>query len=316
MATKKRGLGKGLEALLSSARMPNVDVVQQSAFKPQLVSIEGHNIIASPVALVEEAEKTITNQLKYVPIDLLQPGKYQPRRDINAEALEELAESIRARGVIQPIVVRPLANKRYEIVAGERRWRASQLANLDNVPCVVQDLPDDAALAIGLIENIQREDLNPIEEAVALQRLLEEFELTHQQVADAVGKSRTTITNLLRLMSLNADVRILLEHGDLEMGHARALLALSGLQQSEAARNVVARGLSVRQTEALVRQLQEQRMPMVKAVLDPDIRRLQDDLSGRIGAPVLIECSAKGKGKLVIRYSNLDELDGILDHIK
>ena len=316
MATKKRGLGKGLEALLSSSRMPSVEI-QQPAFKPQLVSVENHGIISPIIETTETVEKTTNNQLKYVPIELLQPGKYQPRRDMNPEALEELAESIRARGVIQPIVVRPIANKRYEIVAGERRWRASQLANLDNVPCVVQDLPDDAALAIGLIENIQREDLNPIEEAVALQRLLEEFELTHQQVADAVGKSRTTITNLLRLMSLNADVRTLLERGDLEMGHARALLALSGYQQSEAARNVVARGLSVRQTEALVRQLQEQRTENPKSnKLDPDIRRLQDDLSARIGAPVMLECSAKGKGKLVIRYSSLDELDGILDHIK
>ena len=316
---ERKVLGKGLEALLSSSRMPTVNVQQQQTFKPQIVGsdkIAGSDKITEVVMPVDNAQTGLSGQLKYLSIDLLQPGKYQPRRDMNPEALEELANSIRGRGIIQPLVVRPLPNRRYEIVAGERRWRASQLAELENVPCVVQDLPDDAALAIGLIENIQREDLNPIEEATALQRLLDEFELTHQQVAEAVGKSRSAITNLLRLMSLNSDVRILLERGDLEMGHARALLALSGAQQSEAARNVVARGLSVRHTEALVRQLQEEKIIKIKSTLDPDIRRLQDDLSGRIGAPVLIECAANGKGKLVIRYSSLDELDGILDHIK
>jgi ParB family chromosome partitioning protein len=218
---------------------------------------------------------------------------------------------------MQPIIVRPISDKKYEIIAGERRWRATQLASLDNIPVIIKNVSDEAAIAMALIENIQREDLNPIEEAASLQRLQQEFELTQQEVATAVGKSRSTVANLLRLMTLQEDVRRLLEHGDLEMGHARALLALSGGDQSQGARMVVARGLSVRQTEALVRSLLEKKSkPAPEKKIDPNIRQLQDDLSQKIGAKVLINHSARGKGKLVLSYNSLDELDGILSHIK
>jgi ParB family chromosome partitioning protein len=214
-------------------------------------------------------------------------------------------------------VVRPISDRKYEVIAGERRWRATQLAGLDTIPAVIRDVPDEAAIAMALIENIQREDLNPIEEAASLQRLQQEFDLTQQEVADAVGKSRSTVTNLLRLMSLQEDVRRLVEHGDLEMGHARALLALEGGDQSHAAAQVVGKGMSVRQTEALVRNmLAAKDKPPQKKSLDPNIRHLQDDLSQRLGTRVQIQHSAKGKGKLVLNYSSLDELDGILAHIK
>jgi len=266
---------------------------------------------------VTVSREDVDGELKHLPIEFLQRGRYQPRRDMDPQALEDLASSIKAQGVMQPIVVRPLEGaNQYEIIAGERRWRASQLAGLAEVPCVVRSVSDEAAIAMALIENIQREDLNPIEEASALQRFQDEFQLTHQQVADAVGKSRTTVTNLLRLMSLAPDARKLVEHGDLEMGHARALLALAGDRQNEAARTVVAKGLSVRQTEALVRRLQQQQSADQETKIDPDIKLLQDDLADRLGAPVMIQHSARGKGKLVIRYSSLDELDGILAHIK
>jgi ParB family chromosome partitioning protein len=236
---------------------------------------------------------------------------------MDPEALQELADSIKAQGVMQPIVVRPISDKKYEIIAGERRWRATQLAGLDAIPVVIKQVSDETAIAMALIENIQREDLNPIEEAASLQRLQQEFDLTQQEVAHAVGKSRSTVTNLLRLMSLQEDVRRLVEHGDLEMGHARALLALEGGDQSHAAGQVVGKGMSVRQTEALVRNLLagKGKSKEVK-VQDPNIRHLQDDLSARLGAKVQIQHSAKGKGKLVLNYSSLDELDGILAHIK
>ncbi|MCB1710413.1 MAG: ParB/RepB/Spo0J family partition protein, partial [Halioglobus sp.] len=255
--------------------------------------------------------------LKQLPVDLIQRGKYQPRRDIDPESLQELADSIKVQGVMQPIVVRPIADRRYEIIAGERRWRATQLAGLDSIPALVREVPDSAAIAMSLIENIQREDLNPIEEAAALMRLQQEFELTQQEVANAVGKSRSTVANLLRLMSLQDDVRRLVEHGDLEMGHARALLALEAGQQSQAAHSVVGKGLSVRQTEALVRNLLERKeKPTPVQAIDPNIRHLQDDLSQRLGARVEIRHGAAGKGKLVLSYNSLDELDGILNHIK
>jgi ParB family chromosome partitioning protein len=218
---------------------------------------------------------------------------------------------------MQPIVVRPISDRKYEIIAGERRWRATQLAGLDVIPAVVRDVSDETAIAMALIENIQREDLNPIEEAAALQRLQQEFNLTQQEVATAVGKSRSTVANLLRLMSLRDDVRRLVEHGDLEMGHARALLALEGSEQSHAARSVVARGLSVRPAEALVRKmLADKENPTETRQLDPNIRQLQDDLSQRLGARVQIQHGPKGKGKLVLAYNSLDELDGILSHIR
>ena len=285
MAVKKRGLGRGLDALLGQATPDKTDGSQDQ-------------------------------QLRDLPIDLVQRGKYQPRRDMDPQALEELAQSIKAQGVMQPIVVRPIAGDRYEIIAGERRWRATQQAGLDSIPAVIRDVPDEAAIAMALIENIQREDLNPIEEAIALQRLQQEFELTQQQVADAVGKSRVTITNLLRLMSLHDEVKLLLERGDIEMGHARALLGLPAEQQIDAARQVVARGLTVRQTEALVRQWLNPRQDAGNLRSNPDIDRLQQDLAERIGAEVKIQHGAKGKGRLVISYNSLDELDGVLMHIK
>ncbi|RLT93685.1 ParB/RepB/Spo0J family partition protein [Ketobacter sp.] len=299
MAAKKKGLGRGLDALLGSANIPQKEV-STDASKPVTVSRED-----------------VDGELRHLPIEFLQRGRYQPRRDMDPQALEDLASSIKAQGIMQPIVVRPLAGpNQYEIIAGERRWRASQLAGLDKVPCVIRAVSDEAAIAMALIENIQREDLNPIEEAAALQRFQDEFELTHQQVAEAVGKSRTTVTNLLRLMSLSAEAKKLVEHGDLEMGHARAILTLDSGKQTDAARAIVAKGLSVRQTEALVRRLQQEQMAVADTKIDPDIKLLQDNLSDKLGAPVMIQHSAKGKGKLVIRYSSLDELDGILDHIK
>ena len=297
MSVKKRGLGRGLDALLGAA-----------GNRPAEASGAGDR---GAVAAGDESA------LKDLPVDLIQRGKYQPRRDIDPESLQELADSIRAQGVMQPIVVRAISDRKYEIIAGERRWRASQLAGLDSIPALIRNVPDNAAIAMSLIENIQREDLNPIEEAAALMRLQQEFELTQQEVADAVGKSRSTVANLLRLMTLQEDVRRLVEHGDLEMGHARALLGLVGGQQSQAARTVVGRGLSVRQTEALVRSLLERReKPAPEHRVDPNIRHLQDDLSQRLGTRVEIRHSAGGKGKLVLPYNSLDELDGILSHIK
>ena len=290
MASKKRGLGRGLDALLGGT---------------------------SVNALQEEAAQVDTRELQYVPLDLIQRGKYQPRRDMDSTALEELAQSIRAQGVMQPIVVRPIGSGRFEIIAGERRWRASQIAGLDKIPAMVREVPDEAAIAMALIENIQREDLNPIEEAVALQRLQQEFQLTQQQVAEAVGKSRVTITNLLRLISLPEEIKTLLSHGDLEMGHARALLGLPAEQQVEGARHVVARALTVRQTEAMVRQwLSTKEKPVAVTKVDPDISRLEQRLAERLGSPVQIKHGQKGKGQLVIRYNSLDELQGVLAHIR
>ena len=290
MATKKRGLGRGLDALLGGA---NAATMQENT------------------AQLDERE------LQQLPLDVIQRGKYQPRRDIDPVTLEELAHSIRSQGVMQPIVVRSIGSGRYEIIAGERRWRASQQAGLDKIPALVRDVSDESAIAMALIENIQREDLNPIEEAVALQRLQQEFQLTQQQVADAVGKSRVTISNLLRLIALPEEIKTLLSHGDLEMGHARALLGLPAEQQVEGARHVVARGLTVRQTEALVRQwLSGSERSKDEPKSDPDIVRLEQRLAERLGSPVQIKHGEKGKGQLVIRYNSLDELQGVLAHIR
>jgi ParB family chromosome partitioning protein len=289
MAAKKRGLGRGLDALLGGS-------------------------MASA-----EARDPKGADLREVPVDLLQPGKYQPRTDMHPESLEELANSIKAQGVVQPIVIRPIGGDRYEIIAGERRWRAAQIAGLHEIPAVVRDVPDEAAIAMALIENIQRENLNPIEEAIALQRLIDEFDMTHQQAAGAVGRSRAAVSNLLRLLTLNDDVRKMLEHGDLEMGHARALLALEGQAQSEAAREVAAKGYSVRETEQLVRRLGSASPAKAKKgdkSVDPDIRRLQNELTEKLAAKVLFQHAAKGNGKLVIHYNSLDELDGILSRIQ
>ncbi|WP_449286162.1 ParB/RepB/Spo0J family partition protein [Marinobacter sp. PE14] len=291
MAAKKRGLGeRGLGALLAGSKV-NLDQ-----------ELKDHD-----------------GELREVPIDLIQRGRYQPRRDMDPAALQELADSIRQQGVMQPVVARPIAEGRYELIAGERRWRATQMAGLDSIPAIIRDVPDEAAIAMALIENIQRENLNPIEEAFALQRLQDEFGLTQAQVAEAVGKSRTTITNLLRLIGLSEDVRIMLEHGDLEMGHGRAMLTLAPELQMQVAKQVVAKSLSVRQTEALVRRVQQETpdsKSRKKGVVDPNIRALQDDLAERLGARVSIDHGQRGKGKLVIEYSSLDELDGILGHIK
>ena len=313
MTIKKRGLGRGLGALLG-------DISSSHA-----------------------ASGAQPDELRQLPVDLIQRGKYQPRTDMRAESLEDLANSIRAQGVVQPIVVRPLGPpmdqgglgsarhnpaltpRRYEIIAGERRWRAAQLAGLQEIPAIVRDVPDQAAIAMALIENIQRENLSPLEEANALQRLIDEFQMTHQDAADAVGRSRAAVTNLLRLLGLAEDVKRMVEHGDLEMGHARALLGLEGAAQSTAARQVVAQKLSVRETEQLVRRMQQaaaqfdQSASIVdrpKTVLDPNIRNLQENLSTKIGARVDIQYTLRGKGKLVIHYNSLDELDGILEHIK
>jgi len=284
MTTKKpQRLGRGLDALLGAYEAP--------------------------------AEK---DELRQIPIDQLQRGKYQPRTHMNAEALEELAASIKAQGVVQPIVARPLPAGNYEIIAGERRWRAAQLAGLETVPAVVRQIPDEAAIAIALIENIQRENLNPVEEANALTRLIDEFHMTHQQVADAVGRSRAAVTNLLRLLTLNPDVRELLENARMDMGHARALLALEGKGQSQAAHQVVDKGLSVRETENLVRRLLAKpaghKTPGAR--MDADTRALAQQISEKLGAKVRIQHNAKGKGRLVIEYTTLDELDGILAHLR
>lgn len=309
MVVKKRGLGRGLDALLAGSK---------TVTPPPAVAPVGTPDKPLPVAEQTSATPaSLDGVLKHLPVEFIQPGKYQPRMDLRPEALEELANSIRSQGVMQPIVVRPISSSKYEIIAGERRWRASQLAGLDKIPVIIREVPDNAAIAMALIENIQRENLNPVEEAQALKRLQDEFGLTQQEVADAVGKSRTAVTNLLRLMNLQLEVRTFLEHGDLEMGHARALLTLSPEQQSSVARTVIGKNLSVRQTEALVRRLQSgKKEHKVSTQPDPDIRTLQDDLSERLGAEVVIDHKAKGKGRLVIKYGSLDQLDGILHKIR
>ncbi|MGY8840947.1 ParB/RepB/Spo0J family partition protein [Candidatus Njordibacter sp. Uisw_039] len=290
MMVKKRGLNRGLEALLQGAGSLDVDLTQN-----------------------QPKEK---DGLQQLPVEWIQRGVYQPRRDMDPEALEELAASIRVHGIMQPIVVRTVGIDRYEIIAGERRWRAAQLAELDSIPALIKEVPDEDAIAMALIENIQREDLNAMEEAFALQRLQNEFELTQQQVADAVGKSRSAIANLLRLLQLSEPVRLMLERGDLEMGHARSLLALEEDQQLQSAREVVAKGLSVRQTEELVRKAQQEPKVVTKQAPDADIHSLQDRLSDAIGAAVSITQSAKGKGKLTISYATLDQLDGIIARLE
>ncbi len=290
----KRGLGRGLDALLGGA----------------------------PSAAKEKKAGEPSGSPAMIAIDLVERGRFQPRRHFDEDRLRELADSIAAQGVVQPVVVRPAREDgRYELIAGERRWRAAQLAGLAEIPAVIREVDDQSAMAMGLIENIQRDDLNPLEEAQALHRLLEEFELTHQQIAQAVGKSRTTVTNLMRLLELNPDVKAFVERGELEMGHARALLALEGELQSRAAEKVVKKGLSVRETEALVRRYREHGgEPQKKAAraveMDPDVRRLLQELGERLGAKVDLKQGSGGKGKLVISYNSLEELEGIMAHIR
>ncbi len=293
---KKKRLGRGLDALLS---------------KPiaQTASVTGHD----------------ADTFRQIPLELLQRGQYQPRVDMRQDTLEDLASSIKAQGVVQPIVARRIEKKdskvqHYEIIAGERRWRAAQMAGLADIPTVIRDVGDDDAIAMALIENIQRENLNPLEEAHALERLIREFHLTHQQAADAVGRSRASVSNLLRLLDLSDKVKPLLESRQIEMGHARALLSISDkMQQFDAARQVVRKGLSVRETEQLVRRvLTNQAGEKAKPATTPnaDIRRLEIEISEKLGAKVRVDHSSKGSGKLIISYNSLDELDGILKHIR
>ncbi len=285
MSMKRSGLGRGLDALLGSGTSPG----------------------PSDSAMV----------VREVPVEMLRRGIYQPRDDIREDTLQELADSIQSQGMVQPIIARPLADGGYEIVAGERRWRAAQLVGLDRVPVLIRDIEDRAAIAMALIENIQREDLNPLEEAHALSRLVEEFQLTHQEVAAAVGRSRAAVSNLLRLLDLSDSAQTLLRERKLEMGHARALLPLDPARQDQAARHVVARALSVRETEAFVRRLlSEPKSAPHQTRVDPDIRRLQNDLSERLGARVKLEHQVSGRGRVVIHYNTVDELDGILAHVK
>ncbi len=289
MAARKRGLGKGLDALLGER------------LSSELGAINGNE------------------ELRFLPVDLIQKGQFQPRTVFNQEALQDLANSIKAQGVVQPILVRPNGTgDKYEIIAGERRWRAAQMAGLHEIPVVLRQIDDQTAMCMALIENIQREDLNPLEQAQGLARLLDEFGMTHEGIADAVGRSRSTVSNMLRLLDLNTTVKEMLGAGKLEMGHARALLGLPEKDQVEAAAKVVRQSLSVRATETLVRQaLSGTRKSRKKAgKKDPDTMRLETELSGRLGAAVNIKHSSKGKGVLQISYNSLDELDGILKHIK
>ncbi|MFI3138535.1 MAG: ParB/RepB/Spo0J family partition protein [Methylococcaceae bacterium] len=279
MVLKKRGLGRGLDALLGEA-----------------------------------SAQAVTNQLQHLPIEFLQRGKYQPRKDIDPEKLHDLANSIRAQGIVQPIVVRKIAHDRYEIIAGERRWRAAQMATLLEVPVVIRDIDDRAAIAIALIENIQREDLNPLDEAEALRRLLDEFEMTHQQIGEAIGKSRASISNLLRLLDLQPEIKLLLLNHDLEMGHARALLALQGAQQVAVGMRIAESHLTVRAAEKLIKSILDgSSLNPVKAV-DVDTLRLQEQLTSKLGAKVKIAHKDNGQGSISIAYTSLDELDGIVAH--
>jgi len=293
---QRRGLGKNLSELLS--------------ITPEaLAEVKGE--------LAPKNKDHASMQLHYIPVEKLQRGKYQPRKDIEVEALEELASSIKAQGILQPIVIREIGEERYEIIAGERRWRAAQIAGLTEIPAILRDVSDQATMAFALIENIQRQNLNPIEEAIAIERLIEECQLTHQEVADTLGKSRATISNLIRVLSLNNDVRTLLEHGDIELGHAKVLLALNGATQSQAAKIVVGKGLSVRETEHLVKKMSSPAASLkLEKAIDPDVKDLQSMLSEKLGTPVKIHYNAKGKGKLILSYASLDELENILSHIK
>jgi len=285
---KKKRLGRGLEALLSSTEPSSIDKASSGAVK--------------------------TGEANSLPIEKMQPGEYQPRTKMDPDSLQELASSISSQGIIQPILVRPIADDKYEIIAGERRWRAAQIAQLAEVPVLVRDIPDEATLAVALIENIQRENLNPIEEAIGLKRLMDEFELTHEEMAKSVGRSRTAVTNLLRLLSLSQGAKQLLELGRIEMGHARAILGLPIEQQDMVATEVYSKELSVRQTEVLVRAYANPKKKKSKPSKSSDIRKLEESLAEKLGTKVSL-VDKNGKGKLVIEYKNLDILDGILAHI-
>lgn len=305
-SAKKPSLGRGLAELSPALAAHRARAAEPQAAGPQTQPAPAGERLAS------------------LPLDLLTRGRYQPRADMRPESLGELADSIKAQGLIQPILVRPLqqrdpgGSQRYEIIAGERRWRAAQMAGMAEIPAVIRDVPDEAAVAMALIENIQRENLNPLEEARALNRLIEEFGLTHQSAAEAVGRSRVAVSNLLRLMELADEVKQLLEQRSIEMGHARALLGLTTRRQQIEVANLVARkGLSVRDTEALVRGLLAPggKRPGAAQTADPDIDRLERELADKLGAKVLFQHGSSGKGRLVVTYNSLDELEGILAHI-
>jgi len=329
MAIKKKGLGKGLDALLGDAF--------SAAEKKQPVMQDGNETAVATPTLVGDLQiidavrgskgqiAAATNnkeQLLQLPVEQCQRGRYQPRRAMDTESLEELANSIKAQGIMQPIIVRKLEAPKsdganYEIIAGERRWRAAQLAGLQAVPAIVRRVDDEAASAMALIENLQRDDLNPMDEAYALSRLQSEFELTHQQIADKVGKSRAAVSNALRLLGLHKEVRTLLENGDIEMGHARALLALPENQQASAAREVVNRSLSVRQTEVLAKNWPpKHKDKKTMAPVDANIRQLETGLSEKLGVPVVLKHKPSGAGLITLKYTSLDELDGIIEHLK
>jgi ParB family chromosome partitioning protein len=279
MNQKRKGLGRGLDALLGGDEAPR-------------------------------------DALATLPVARIRPGRYQPRTRMDQEALAELAASIQSQGLMQPVLVRPVDRDRYELIAGERRWRAAQMAGMQEIPALVREVPDESALAMSLIENIQRENLNPMEEAAGLQRLADEFRMTHEQVADAVGRSRSATTNLLRLLRLAKPVQELVMEGALEMGHARALLSLEGARQIEAAHRIAARGLSVREAEALAGSLQKGQGTRRKPRVDRDLSRLEDEVSGRLGTTVEIRPGAKGSGKIVVHYSGLDHLDQLLKKLR
>ena len=317
MSTKKRGLGRGLDALLAG-----------SSKKTKKISTEKVSESVAQKKSAKNNETKTDGELYHIPLELIQPGIYQPRIDMHSEALEELADSIRAQGVVQPIIIRAIGDastqtgevsnrheQKYEIIAGERRWRAAQMAGMSDIPAIVRDVTDKAAIAMALIENIQREELNPIEEANALRRLIDEFNMTHQLAAEAVGRSRASVSNLLRLLELETSTRILLENGDLEMGHARALLAIKGDEQSHTARLVVSKGLSVRETERLIKNVLNPK-EKIDIKPDPNIMNLQSSLAAKLGAKVMFQHGNRGKGKMVIHYNSIDELQGILAHIR
>jgi ParB family chromosome partitioning protein len=289
MTAKKNPLGRNLSSMLSKSALKHA---------------------------AENASAEVSGQdmLKTLPLDVISPGPYQPRSIFDADKLEELADSIRHQGVIQPVVVRHTGDNEYQLIAGERRWRAAQMADIEVIPAIIRDVPDEIAIAMALVENIQREDLNPIEEASALRRLVDEFQMTHQEAGDAVGRSRSAVSNLLRLLELSKEVRVLVDARHLEMGHARALLTLEPELQANAAREVVLKELSVRQTEELVRRLKNpvQHKP---TLVDPDVQRLQDNISEKLCATVKLQYNTRGKGKMVISYNSADELEGILQHM-
>ncbi|MBT8048009.1 MAG: ParB/RepB/Spo0J family partition protein [Xanthomonadales bacterium] len=267
-------------------------------------------------ATLQQVNTDNRDELRNLPLDVIQPGRYQPRSVFDEDKLAELADSIRAQGVVQPVVVRPMGDNRFELIAGERRWRAAQIAGIDDIPAVVRDVPDEVSVAMALIENIQREDLNPLEEATALRRLIDDFQMTHQQAADAVGRSRAAVSNLLRLLELMQEVKDMIDMRLVEMGHARALLSLDDDLQVQAAREVVRKRLSVRDTENLVRRLKQSASRKGKRRPDPDILSLQNRIGEALGTRVRIQHQASGKGKLVIIFNNADEFEGILERLK